>query len=71
MKRQWVSVALCVVSLAGCSDQPADDASDPSAQPIVRGKEEKKLPQVVAVRVNDFSAASRCARAPTSRRAWW
>ncbi len=60
MKRQWVSVALCVVSLAGCADEPADDASEPSAQPIVRGKEEKKLPQIVAVHVSTFSGFSLC-----------
>jgi hypothetical protein len=52
----WVlSVSLSLSSLLiGCGvDLP--DAVDDSADAIVRGKEEKKLPQVVAVRVNRFN----------------
>ena len=40
--------------LAACAPDAADDASK-NADEIIRGKEEKKLPQVVFVRVNGFN----------------
>ena len=53
MRRLYVACALAFAACAVDQQQPAD--VDPSTQEIVRGKDEKKLPQVVAVHVNSFN----------------
>ena len=70
MRVHGVSLVVCLSLFAACAPDAADDASK-NTDGIIRGKEEKKLPQVVFVRVNGFSGGGRSAPAPTSRRAWW
>jgi secreted trypsin-like serine protease len=54
MKPFCLGLVLCaslsLSMLAGCADVP--DATDTGSEGIIRGKTEKKLPQVVAVRIN-------------------
>jgi trypsin len=55
MRMDGVSlVVVCASLLAACAPDAANDASS-SIDEIIRGKEEKKLPQVVFVRVNGFN----------------
>ena len=53
MRRLYVACALAFAACAVDQQQPAD--VDPSTQEIIRGKDEKKLPQVVAVHINTFN----------------
>jgi len=53
MRRLYVACALTFAACAVDQQQPAD--VDPSTQEIIRGKDEKKLPQVVAVHINTFN----------------
>jgi hypothetical protein len=46
-------VVVCASLFAACAPDAPDDAST-NTDDIVRGKDEKKLPQVVAVRINAF-----------------
>jgi len=48
-----VSASLSLSLLAGCADVP--NPSDSTGEGIVRGKTEKKLPQIVGIRVNAFN----------------
>ena len=54
MRLRGVSLVVCASLFAACAPDVADDASN-NTDTIIRGKEEKKLPQVVFVRVNGFS----------------
>ncbi len=49
------SLSLSLSLSAGCGDVP--DPTDGTTEGIVRGKTEKKLPQVVAIRTNRFGGA--------------
>jgi hypothetical protein len=60
MKRQGVLLGACVLSFAACADMPADTSTDSTAEPIIRAKEEKRFPQVVAVHVTTFSGFTQC-----------
>ncbi len=53
MRVRGVSLVVCLSLFAACAPDAADDAST-NTDEIIRGKEEKKLPQVVAVRINAF-----------------
>jgi trypsin len=52
-------VVVCASLLAACAPDVPDDAGK-TTEEIVRGKEEKKLPQVVFVRVNGFNGFTLC-----------
>ena len=54
MRVHRVALLVCASLLAACAPDAANDVSD-NTDEIIRGKEEKKLPQVVFVRVNGFS----------------
>lgn len=54
MRLNGVSLVVCAPLFAACAPDVANDVSD-NTDEIIRGKEEKKLPQVVFVRVNGFS----------------
>jgi hypothetical protein len=60
MRRQRVLLGACVLSFAACADMPADDQSGSSVEPIIRAKDEKRFPQVVAVHVTTFSGFTQC-----------
>jgi len=59
MRVHGVSLVVCASLLAACSPDAADDASK-NTDTIIRGKEEKKLPQVVFVRVQGFGGFTLC-----------
>jgi hypothetical protein len=59
MRVHGVSLVVCASLLAACAPGAADDAAK-NADEIIRGKEEKQLPQVVAVRVNGFAGFTLC-----------
>jgi hypothetical protein len=64
MKLDRVGLVVCAslsLSLfAGCGADAPDPSDNVSTDPIVRGKNEKKLPQVVLVRINLYSGSVVC-----------
>lgn len=60
MRFELVSVGVWSLLVAGCAAGTVEEPVTQSEEEIVRGKEEKKLPQVVAVQINGYSGASLC-----------
>ncbi len=60
MRFELVSVGVWSLLVAGCAAGTVEEPVTQSEEEIVRGKEEKKLPQVVAVQVTGYSGTSLC-----------
>ncbi len=60
MKLNPISLGLCGLVLAACAFEPGGETTATDAEEIVRGKLDKKHPQVVAVHVQGFGGRTLC-----------